>query len=147
VAGEPAEDGECGLDALAAYPVQRPHKHDLEAAEPGVGQRLAEYLAMLHAAVVRTHLEHVLAGDLEALALRPLPELFELVGSLLLGLGDPAPDHACGHGSSVNMQSHIYMRSRPAAAFMTTADESEVAVEQLNVYLCRRNSPRPSRRR
>jgi hypothetical protein len=39
VASEPAEDGERGLDALPAHPVQGADEHDLEAAERRVGQR------------------------------------------------------------------------------------------------------------
>lgn len=96
--GEPTEDGKRGLGALAAYPVQGPDEHDLETAEPGVGERLAEHLAVLCAAIAGAYLKDVLAGDLEALALRPLPQFVELVGRLLLGLGDPAPDRACGDG-------------------------------------------------
>src|SRR5438445_8707485 len=53
MAGEPAEDGERGLDPLTAHPIQRPDEHDLEAAEPSVGERLAEHLAVPRAAVAR----------------------------------------------------------------------------------------------
>jgi hypothetical protein len=39
------------------------------------------------------------------------------------------------HATSINMRSHIYMRNRRVAAFVTTADEPEVPVGRQNVYL------------
>ena len=70
-----------------------------------------------------------------ARALCPLPQFVELVGRLLLGLGDPAPDRACSHGSSENMRSHIYPQDRGSDRAVTIADEPEGREVEGMVYL------------
>jgi hypothetical protein len=85
---------------------------------------------VLRAAVACAHLEYVLARDLETFALCPVPQLVELVGGLLLGLGEPAPDRACGHGSNVNMRSHIYLRTGRIGVLVITVGEPEAFVKR-----------------
>jgi hypothetical protein len=51
------------------------------------------------------------------------------------GTSGPAPDRACGHGSSVNMLSHIYMRNRRACVLVITVGEPEAFVNGEDVYL------------
>src|SRR6266568_342172 len=122
VADQTAEDGERDLGALAANPVQGQHEHNLEAAKPGFGERLAEHLTVLRAAIDGDHLEHVIAGDLEALPLRPLTQLVELVGRLLLGLGEPVPDRAPGgHNSSGFASTSLSPTPRTAARTVAAA--------------------------
>jgi hypothetical protein len=68
-------------------------------------------------------------------ALPGAPQLVELVGRLLLGLGGLAPDRSRGLISRVSMRSHIYMRSYRPAVSATMVGEPEVPAKRRNVYL------------
>jgi len=63
------------------------------------------------------------------------PQLVELVGRLLLGLGGLAPDRSRDLISRVSMRSHIYMRSYRPAVSATMVGEPEVPAKRRNVYL------------
>src|SRR5215469_8087512 len=93
---EAAQAAERGLDALAGQPACPAQEH-VVATQPGVGEGLAEPLAVL-ALARRRPVGHVLGHDLHAPAGGPPAQSGELVAGLLLVGGDPRSGHVLWRG-------------------------------------------------